>query len=380
MSDSADEMKSVLNTKSGFRKFLLARAYHKAAKRVYRHVKVAFERDLSYHVSYHFLHSLYRTESLTYFNFIRAHHQNLVGFTCTYRICEPDSIYGSGNVCRTARSLYRCSLCCKDTFPSSLTQDQWVEDAWNEACSRADADPNSLIRQDEKARLVFCLIWHSFTQIFRLNVTAWSFSLTWKQTSNTSWTLCMSLSSVELLTALATMQVAPRRCQMQIALRHCWLRQPSFTKYVSSHHIFSNWTPPHGSQDFNFGGRPRYPYRHPIIQKIINITWFKNNDDIGIVFHKYFNPIPFEAIALAATVVRIEVSRPYPGFWRAVSIVIRSSAALMSGPLAYATSPVGRKCATKPSTFPISTFFVISMLAAHTKRVKILCGEYKTTS
>lgn len=49
MSDSADEMKSRLNTKSGFRKFLRAREYHKAAEGVYRHVKVAFARDLSYH-------------------------------------------------------------------------------------------------------------------------------------------------------------------------------------------------------------------------------------------------------------------------------------------------------------------------------------------
>jgi hypothetical protein len=59
-----------------------------------------------------------------------------------------------------------------------------------------------------------------------------------------------------------------------------------------------------GSQDFNSGGRPRYPYRHPIIQKVVNITWFQNEDDIGVIFHDYFAPIPFEAIALVLTVVR----------------------------------------------------------------------------
>ncbi|KAF8506729.1 hypothetical protein F5888DRAFT_1644820, partial [Russula emetica] len=56
-------------------------------------------------------------------------------------------------------------------------------------------------------------------------------------------------------------------------------------------------------REFNFGERPRYPYRHPIIQKVINVTWFENQDDIGIVFHEYFAPIPFEVIALALTVI-----------------------------------------------------------------------------
>jgi hypothetical protein len=54
MSDSAREIKIGLNTKSGFRKFLHAREYHKVANGVYRHVKVAFHVDLSYHISYHF--------------------------------------------------------------------------------------------------------------------------------------------------------------------------------------------------------------------------------------------------------------------------------------------------------------------------------------
>lgn len=70
----------------------------------------------------------------------------------------------------------------------------------------------------------------------------------------------------------------------------------------------------HTSQDINSGDRPRYPYRHPIIQNIINITWFQNQDDIGIVFHELFDPIPYAVIALAATVVRVEASRPRPVF------------------------------------------------------------------
>jgi Domain of unknown function (DUF6532) len=41
-----------------------------------------------------------------------------------------------------------------------------------------------------------------------------------------------------------------------------------------------------------------------MIQKVVNIMWFENEDDIGVIFHDYFAPIPFEAIALVLTVVR----------------------------------------------------------------------------
>ena len=66
-------------------------------------------------------------------------------------------------------------------------------------------------------------------------------------------------------------------------------------------------------QDNLGSGRLRYPYRHPIIQKVINITWFQNKDDDGIVFHDYFTPIPIEVIAIVLTVVRMEATCPYPG-------------------------------------------------------------------
>ena len=69
------------------------------------------------------------------------------------------------------------------------------------------------------------------------------------------------------------------------------------------------------SQEPNIGGPedPHHPYRHPIIQKVINITWFKNKDDDGILFYDYFSPIPIEVIALALTAVRIKFTRLYPG-------------------------------------------------------------------
>jgi hypothetical protein len=57
-------------------------------------------------------------------------------------------------------------------------------------------------------------------------------------------------------------------------------------------------------QEPNVDGTPRHPYRHPVIQKAINITWFQDKDSDGIVFHEHFTPMPMQVIALTLTVVR----------------------------------------------------------------------------
>jgi hypothetical protein len=64
------------------------------------------------------------------------------------------------------------------------------------------------------------------------------------------------------------------------------------------------------SQDNNFGGNC---YQHPIIQKAINILWFKNKGDDGMTFHEHFSPMPIPAFALVLTVVGIDIVPDYPG-------------------------------------------------------------------
>ena len=74
------------------------------------------------------------------------------------------SIYGLDDIYQTARSLYRCMLSCKDAFPSSLTQNTWAKNLWEEACYRTIVHPSpNLFRQDEEACLFLGHIWHSFT-------------------------------------------------------------------------------------------------------------------------------------------------------------------------------------------------------------------------
>jgi hypothetical protein len=48
----------------------------------------------------------------------------------------------------------------------------------------------------------------------------------------------------------------------------------------------------------------RLPYRHPVIQKAVNIIWFNDRSSDGIAFYNNFNPMPYEAIALVLAVVR----------------------------------------------------------------------------
>ncbi|KAF8471404.1 hypothetical protein DFH94DRAFT_201400 [Russula ochroleuca] len=69
-------------------------------------------------------------------------------------------------------------------------------------------------------------------------------------------------------------------------------------------------------RDLNFGGRPQYPYRHPIIQTVINLTWFQNKDDDGILFYNYFEPIPTEAITVALTVIECCIEEWSDGTWK----------------------------------------------------------------
>jgi len=51
------------------------------------------------------------------------------------------------------------------------------------------------------------------------------------------------------------------------------------------------------------GGKRHNPYRHPSIQKTINTTLFRNKDDVGVVHHEHFSPMPIPIIALTLTLV-----------------------------------------------------------------------------
>jgi hypothetical protein len=94
---------------------------------------------------------------------------------CTYRIRELNSaqeLEGASyiHVIRTARSLYRCFLSCKDAFPTPDMKEELAKGVWNEACAREGALPG-LSHQHKEAGL-FSHMGHQLTRIFRLYVVA----------------------------------------------------------------------------------------------------------------------------------------------------------------------------------------------------------------
>jgi hypothetical protein len=56
-------------------------------------------------------------------------------------------------------------------------------------------------------------------------------------------------------------------------------------------------------QEARDGGKRHSPYLHPIIQEAINETLFRDKDDVGVVHHEHFSPMPIPIIALILTVV-----------------------------------------------------------------------------
>ncbi|KAH9954064.1 hypothetical protein BC827DRAFT_80429 [Russula dissimulans] len=161
-------------------------------------------------------------------------------------------------VLREAQSLYRCYLGCKEAFPSPHLTEEWVAVAWSEACSRTGIYPIRLPCEEELA----CSNMRHITNI-KANI----------------------MHHVESLYGFDTSQ-APDSISRNSRDAQALLTNVGF--------IYN---------DPNFGGTPHHPYRHPIIQKAINITWFQNKNSDGIVLHEYFNPMPIQVIALALTVV-----------------------------------------------------------------------------
>jgi hypothetical protein len=46
-------------------------------------------------------------------------------------------------------------------------------------------------------------------------------------------------------------------------------------------------------------------YKNPLIQKVLNVMWFRNRQDEGVVYDNYFQPIKVETLALVLTVVSV---------------------------------------------------------------------------
>ena len=103
-------------------------------------------------------------------------------------------------------------------------------------------------------------------------------------------------------------------------------------------------------QELSAGGKS-HPYRHPVLQKAINLTWFRNKDDEGVFFHEHFSPLSVKAIALILAVVSVVfILYDSPRILTNLSTVIRSSAVSMSGRMAHARILGGVQSSSRPRT------------------------------
>ncbi|KAI0265923.1 hypothetical protein BC834DRAFT_158132 [Gloeopeniophorella convolvens] len=239
------ELRCGLESSKGITKWLQAREYRKSAKNTLRFVRTASDRGKDATLGYRSQSRLRRNPSSLFCN----------------NTLSPDparAVPELEHVVTTARTLYRCCLSCKNAFPDPKVSAEWEEPAWIEACTRAGVGPEPLemkpdifagmdagLRDDLKARIA---------------------------------------PHVENIYGFNTSQ-ASESIGRNAALAQKLLSGMTF--------IYRDVK---GSD-----GRPHWPYRHPIIQKAVNITWFRNKDDDGVVYHEYFSPVPSQAIALVLT-------------------------------------------------------------------------------
>jgi hypothetical protein len=112
---------------------------------------------------------------------------------------------------------------------------------------------------------------------------------------------------------------------------------------------------------------PQLPlaYKHPAIQEAICITWFQYDLDVGVVFREHFSPISVPAIAFILTVVRaVKVQWPW-----VFMLLVRSSVASMSGPMAHARRLHGMQSGSRLCTGHTS---VRSMTSSDTALSKVM--------
>lgn len=169
----------------------------------------------------------------------------------------------SDHAVRVARHLYRCHLSCHDAFPSPYLKDEWIVVVWSDACARIGGCASSSPLAEE-------FVITSITLLADMKMTV--------------------KHLVESLYGFDTSR-APDSISRNAGLAQALLTNMAF--------IY---------REPNFGATPHHPYRHPIIQKAINMLWFHSNDGDGIVFHEFFTPIPIPTIALILTVIECCIS------------------------------------------------------------------------
>ncbi|KAG1850229.1 hypothetical protein DFJ58DRAFT_842503 [Suillus subalutaceus] len=154
----------------------------------------------------------------------------------------------SKEILSTACSIFRCLIVTQAPFPDSVAAEtKLAKEAWHEVCQMKDVN----------VKLTPLVVKMYIPGLICVKLL--------KRTSHVQGELKMKINSME---------VVRKNCDLAVSLKD------------SSVFVFKDWLKKKGI------------YKTELLQEGINIMWFTNRSDKGVIYHKYFNPIPVRAVAL----------------------------------------------------------------------------------
>ncbi|KII82960.1 hypothetical protein PLICRDRAFT_180857 [Plicaturopsis crispa FD-325 SS-3] len=170
------------------------------------------------------------------------------------------------HVLSTAIAIYRCRLTSENPYPDGILEVTWAKAAWKEACEMCDT---SLASNMELIKLITCRASHMRgelkAKVRPLVETIYGFeSDDRRKAVERNRTLVLDLKEESAF-------VFRKRAAADSELAHSGL------------------------------------YENKIIQKAINVMWFKNRQDIGVSFPEVFAPFPTVGIALVLAAIECAI-------------------------------------------------------------------------
>ncbi|KAG1784618.1 uncharacterized protein HD556DRAFT_1221226, partial [Suillus plorans] len=173
----------------------------------------------------------------------------------------------SKEILTTACSIFRCLIVTRAPFPDSVAvETNLAKEAWHEACKIKDID---------------------------VKITPLAVKMLLNRTSHVRGELKTKMrlltSSFYGFRASNSMQVMQQNRDRAESLK------------ADSAFIFKDWSSKKGV------------YKTELLQEGINLMWFSNRNDEGLIYHKYFNPFPVRALALVLTAIECCIDEWLPG-------------------------------------------------------------------
>ncbi|KAF8122192.1 hypothetical protein EV363DRAFT_1183461 [Boletus edulis] len=186
----------------------------------------------------------------------------------TGRVAAKDYEVAVREILKVAIGRFRSRLTAENAYPDRIEQVKWAKEAWAEGCKVCDTQINF---NNEIIQLITNRTWHLTselkTKIRPLTEAIYGFESSTKRAVQANNRKLQHDCALILNIAVVTMQS---------------LGDPE------------NNIPRSGL------------YENKIIQKAINISFYKNKRDEGVLYPEYFQPFPMAGVALILTVVSVE--------------------------------------------------------------------------